>query len=146
MQPVSGSAAMPAQAPYEIQDNVGFKIASAIPGIGFIFNSVMDYQLKKKYDGLQPGAQDAPRAVNILKITNQYNAIRIARNVLMIAAVVALFVLGFFTVIPLISALVLFAGVIALKSFSIYKNKKTAQDIQLTGFRGPAPEHHPVRI
>lgn len=131
--------------PREVQDSIGLKILASIPVIGFIANGIIDYQLHSKYETLQPG--ENARAINLLKIGNQYNAIRIARNtalVVAIAACVVMLALNLFTMmIPLISMGILFLGTIAIKSFQIYKNKQTIQDIQKNGFQGI--ETHPMR-
>lgn len=140
MSTIQGAVPQPAlnSPPWEVQDSVGLKILSSIPVIGFIANGVIDYQLKSKYETLQQG--ENVRAINIIKIANQYNAIRIARTVavvIAIAACIAMFALNVFTLmLPLISTAVLFLGTVAIKAFHIHKNKQMIRDINQNGFKG----------
>lgn len=120
------------------EDSIGFKILSAIPIIGGLFQAAATYDVNVKLKSInERRVQDVKSATQLLKTENHYLAINIARNFLIIAGVVTLFALGFFGIIPLVALGAGYVAYTAFCSYKIYQNQKLVQELENTqGFSG----------
>ncbi len=117
--------------------HAGYKVASAFPVLGNLFQGLATSDIKTKLKLINVQStktkDDETRAVKLLKSENHYNAIGIARDLLILAAVVASFVLGFFGLVPLVAVALTIVGQTIYQSYHVHKNKQMIIDINKNG-------------
>jgi len=119
------------------EDSIGIKILAAIPVIGLIFEGLAQGDINAQLQHIAKNPNKTPadeqRAIKLLKTSVQYNAIGIARDVVLLAGVIALFVLNIFGVIALVSACLAVAAQIAFHSWNIHMKRQAIALIQQNG-------------
>lgn len=124
------------------ENSIFVKIASCVPVLGAIPSIIAKHVIGRKLEILRYELrhQQGPatpeqnrRAVELLKAERDYTICSLVNSVLAVAAVVALFVLGFFGLAPLIVGAVATGITIAIQSWSIHSSNKMVKEVNANG-------------